>query len=615
MPSRVKKIGNQHNSRHENGVVAPGKRVNKQRSNGHLSGSADGTSQANGSLSSAVHNTTRLPDKRSVGGLTNAHDNSQGVQEPGNTQLHARSKDAGTLANGDSHGNGSLEYTHRKIDVNVARNPMVHANGIWQSTLTVLRSCPLGDTITILIVLLSLPPTILTVTNALFAVLTFITPTGPASLPTTFHEIFQGSGGTPSLATIVLTDVIGLWLWLVLWTPMQALSIELAQAMVATQLGGGNASSKKKGSDRTILCMGIVSASHVARCKWVPKRLFGYDWPAILSSIPYVSKAPPTVSGYDSVPTRSPAGWIRILIALHILIQGLVHVTRRWYQKREHTQAVSISKKKKFETMAGPTSRPAVLASIDHNTQSNSSSHDATPKLSPTLPKDARDKISGGKKKRKQGTYVRSQQPLWAAFAHTKITFLREYEQSQAHTEASESNATNARNLGSAPFLSDECRVWISKVLPTSFRFEASKLPALRTLEPDSEESTLNCIAATDCLKPLYVRINDTDWTSMRIESATEAVEAENGGWSGEVFGLSPSSSYKCSFVQSGDGEVIYSTILTTPTPFTDDDGMYTSLCCQSILLLMDLQALRPHRSCFLIEYIAHRHRQRHQLR
>jgi hypothetical protein len=285
MPRGVKKPGNQHNTRHENGVVAPGKRISKQKSNGHLNGSADATSHPNGVPTASVptaRTTSRLPDRRTSAGPSSTNNRPQPTAEPPQVSLDA----VEVLPNGINHANGSVEHTHRKIDVNAAKNPMVHDNSIWHFTLTVLGSCPLGDCIAILIVLLSLPPTIITVTNALFALLTFITPTGSSSIPTTFHEIFQGSGGTPSLATIFLTDVIGLVLWLVLWQPLQALSIELAQAMVATQLGGGNAS-KKKGSDRTLLCMGIVTASHVARHQWMPKSLFGYDWSAILSSIPY----------------------------------------------------------------------------------------------------------------------------------------------------------------------------------------------------------------------------------------------------------------------------------------------------------------------------------------
>ena len=566
---------NQHNTRHENGVVAPGKRVTKQKSNGHLSGSADGTSHSKtipASPSSAARTTTRMPDIRTDDESSNAQYGYPAAEDNEKRSSESMPEALETLSDGMAYTNGSVEHAHRKIDVNAAKNPMVHDNSIWHLTLTILRSCPLGDTLAILIFLLSLPPTMLTVTNALFAVLTFITPPGSSSMPTSFVDIFQGSGGTPSLATIILTDVFGLILWLVIWAPMQTLCVELAQAVVATQLGGGNAS-KKKGSDRTLLCMGIVTASHMARHQWIPKRLFGYDWSAILSSIPYVSKSPALFSTNDFIPTRSPAGWFRILIALHILIQGLVHIARRWIQKREYSQPVSVNKKMDPEAIAGSPVRPTVMASAEPSTHAVSVAPDSVSKIPSASTKEARDKISSGKKKRKQGTYVRSQQPLWAAFAHTKITILREYEQSHTHSEVSGANAIDTRNLGSAPFVSEDGCVWISDVLPTSFCFNASSFTLPRSGITGSEHPIISPSAGIDRSKPLYVRINDTDWTSTTFE-ATAVDDSADGQWTGEVFGLSPSSSYKCSFVQSEDGVVVHSVIVTTPPSLPAENGI-----------------------------------------
>ena len=578
MPRGAKKPGNQHNTRHENGVVAPGKRITKQKSNGHLNGSADETSRsANPPTPSAptARTASRLPDKRTS---ESSSSTKPAVQEEENVGSRSRQNSSEALEvppNGVSRVDGLLEQTHRKIDVNVARNPLVHDNSVLHLALTILRSCPLGDTISILIFLLSLPPTLLTVTNALFAVLTFITPTGSSTFPTTFNEIFQGSGGTPSLATIFLTDIIGLILWLVVWTPVQTLSIELAQAVVATTLGGGNAT-KKKGSDRTLLCMCIVTVSHVARHQWIPKRLFGYDWSAILSTIPLVSKSPPLFSGNDFIPTRTPAGWFRILIALHILIQGLVHVARRWYQKREYSYAVSVSKKSDPEATAGSSMRPPIAVTpVEAKSQIAAVPPEPPPKVPSTIPKDVRDKISSGKKKRKQGTYVRTQQPLWAAFAHTKVTVLREYEQSHSQSEVTNSKAMDTKSLGSASFIRDAGCVWISQVFPTSFCFETSYFPLPRAMENGKERPQNNASTGIDCSKPLYVRINDTDWSSTKIENKNTTDGSADGRWSGEVFGLSPSSSYKCSFVQSEDGVVLHFAIVTTPPSLPTENGKH----------------------------------------
>ena len=588
MPRALKK-GNQHNSRHENGVVAPGKRITKQRSNGHLNGSPEGVSQADGVpvTTPAVQSTILPPDNRTSGTTTIVKGGSQSREEGEEMPLESHTRILDALPNGTSHANGSVEHTYRKIDVNAAKNPMVHDNTIWHLALTILRSCPLGDTIAILIFLLSLPPTLLTVTNALFAVLTFITPTGASSLPTTFHEIFQGSGGTPSLATILLTDVIGLILWLVMWTPVKTLSIELAQAVVATSLGGGTAS-KKRGSDRTLLCMSIVTVSHVARHQWIPKRLFGYDWSAILSSIPYVSESPLSFSGYDFIPTHSPGGWFRLLIALHILVQGLVHVARRWYQKREYAQTISLSKKTGAEAIPGSPVRPKIPSEL--NVPAVVQAPDITLKPPSASAKD-REKISSGKKKRKQGTYVRGQQPLWAAFAHTKVTVLREYEQSHNQSEFSGSGATDTKNLGSAPFQSEDACAWISKVLPTCFRFDTSYLQKPQCTETDIEASTNTASAGIDRSKPLYVRINDTDWTSTTIKKNGMKDESADGQWTGEVYGLTPSSSYKCSFVHSEDGVVMYSAIVTT-SPLLAAERGYSDILGSVPTILLTLSQI-----------------------
>ncbi|MCJ1272381.1 hypothetical protein MMC21_000167 [Puttea exsequens] len=574
MPRGGKKPFNQHNSKHENGVVAPGKRVTRQKSNGHINGSAEGTSQANGlppSFTSTAHATPWLPES-AVSGEPSHLDNIPQVAQATDPVLSKSSSKVSTaLHHGGGEANGLLEHTYRQIDITSSTNTKVYNSSVWQSTLTVLRSCPLGDTISILIVLLSLPPTILSLTNALFAILTFITPTGISSLPTTFNEVFQGSGGTPSLATIFLTDLIGLVLWLVSWAPLQELAIELSQAVVATQLGGGSAS-KKKGSDRTMLCMGIVTIGHIARHQWIPQRLFGYDWSAILSSIPYVSKSSSPFSGNDFIPARSPAGWMQILFALHILVQGLVHAARRWYQKREYFQPMAVSKKADHDTATNLPNRSNAAASAELVPHAPAAASESTAKSPSTLTRDAREKISSGKKKRKQGTYVRSQQPLWAAFAHTKVTVLREYEQSHSHSEDEKTNAIDSRNLGNARFLAQEGRVWISQILPTSFRFDASHFLSPPTLEPGVQESKINANAAVDRSKPFHVRINDTDWASTRIDRKAKEEDCIDGEWTGDVFGLSPSSSYKCSFVQNADATILYSTTITTPSLLSDEN-------------------------------------------
>ena len=486
-----------------------------------------------------------------------------------------QSEDLELMGNGTAHSNGLLEQSHRKIDVNSAKSPAVHDSSIFSLSLTILRSCPLGDTIAILIFLLSLPPSLLTVTNALFAVLTFMPPAGSfSSLPTTFSEVFQGSGGTPSLATIFVTDILGIVIWLVVWAPLQALGLELAQAIVATTLGGGN-SNKNGGPDNTLLCMLIVLLTHIAKRNWIPKRIFGYNLSMSLASVSYNPQNYSSDSAEEDSPPRSAGSWFRVLVALHILIQGLVHAARRWYAKREYPQGTIASKRLDPETGTTAPLRTDPASALLHPP---AGSAETTLKLSLTSPRDARERASSGKKRRKQGNSVRSQQPLWAAFAATKVTILREMEQSHAMSEAVGSKATDTKNLGSAPFVTEEGRIWITHVQPNSFFFDASYFYTTNDIEGCLAAGGTFPNAGVDRSKPFYVRVNGADWTSSKIERVGDRAPQDESAaeqWTGEVFGLSPSSSYNCSFVRNEDGVVIHSAIVSTPSSPAVERGEY----------------------------------------
>ncbi|KAL8898280.1 MAG: hypothetical protein Q9207_006789 [Kuettlingeria erythrocarpa] len=570
MPRAGKKAANQHNTRHENGVVAPGKRITKQKSNGNINGSPHGSATSNAPPSAslvAAPLVNQPPDNVTNGHLSGSKSAKNRTSSAGRCQGDTSedlSEDPESMENGNTHVNGSLEHSHRKIDVNAAKGPAASENTIFSLALTILRSCPLGDTIAILIFLLSLPPTLLSVTNALFAVLTFMPPSGSfSSIPTTLNDVFQGSGGTPSLATILVTDALGIVLWLVAWSPLKTLGLELAQAVVATTLGGGNLSNNS-GSDSTLFCMLIVFLTHVARHRWIPKRIFGYEWSVRLASIAHIPEILSSNAVDEDQQPRSAGGWFRILISLHILIQGLVHVARRWYTRREYSQSNSLTKKGDPEAGASTQVQP------DMGQSTFPGPSELASKASLPNSKEARDKISIGKKRRKQGTYVRRQQPLWAAFAATKVTVLREMEQSNALSEALGSNATDTKNLGSAPFVTEEGRVWITCVQPHNFYFDASYFSQQHEDKDSCNVSELTVNAGIDRSKPFFVRINGADWTSSRIERlASEACGDESAGqqWTGEVYGLSPSSSYNCSFVRSEDGVVIHSAIVSTPSP------------------------------------------------
>ena len=602
MPRGAKKTAHQHNSRHENGVVAPGKRITKQKSNGNIDASAEGSprTRATPSSSSVTQPSVQVLDKTADNSSASIKNGTRARDLSGSKDSGDVSEDAEPLANGPT--NGVLEHSHRKIDVNAAKSPTIHEKGVMSLALTILWSCPIADTIAILIFLLALPPTFLALTNTLFAILTFMPPANSfSSFPTTLNDVFQASGGAPSLATIILTDLIGLILWLVVWTPVQVLSLELAQAVVATTLGGGN-SVKNKGSDNTFICMGLVVVSHVARHKWIPNRFFGYDWSVRLASLSNMSLGQASFSSSDIVTPRTYASWFRLLITLHILIQGLVHVVRRWYARKEHQRPTPSNKRSDPEATIESPARPEIVPP-GSPVLTSSTFQDLAARSSLPNMREPRDKSASNKKKKKQGTYVRSQQPLWAAFAATKVTICREFDQSKVLQEASGSNATDTKNLGSAPFLDQECQVWITNVRPRSFSFDTSHF-ASYDLENGSTVAPAK--AVVDRSRPFYIRVNGAHWTSARVERLPKH-QTEDGRveehWTGEVFGLSPSSSYICSFVRSEDDVEIFTTSLSTQSSPMVDNGMQIQATrnAQPLTMPLDISALanpplQPHR-------------------
>ncbi|MCJ1311154.1 hypothetical protein MMC25_004824 [Agyrium rufum] len=570
MPRAPKKNANQHNTRHENGIVAPGKRIAKQKSNGHLDGSPDGRSRANtpplpspappsteqtGGISSVPLAKVRSPVNGDAREPQLAVGKRQGIEEGEELEGHNAARQQAF---------GVSEPVHRKIDVNSAKSPSVHDNGAMALTLTILKSCPLRDTLAILMVLLSLPPTVLSLTNALFALLTFVPPSGSLSTMPSLVDITLGSAGAPSLITMVMTDFIGGVLWFMLFPPIKAWTLDLTQAVVATTLGGGYAN-RMGDSNSTILCVVIVTLAHLTRYKDIFLRFTANTYLAEwIESWKFTQPDSLLFAEPLSSPWTFPM-MAKILIALHILVQGLSRMIRRWYIRREYANSMG---NKKLDAEPSP-SVPQIANETSPQTDTAHSSGIAPPegfvRNSFQQLRAIPDKISSGKRKRKQASYVRSQQPLWAAFAATKVTVIREYEHSQATKDAIGSNATDLQNLGNAPFASEACRIWITLVRPGSFFFDTSQFPANTLHEPGEPDPD-----GIDRTKPFYVRLNGAPWLSCLIGVSMDQDTSQSGQqFSGEVYGLSPASTYHCDFISCDDDSVLHSAVITTPSVST----------------------------------------------
>ncbi|PQE19038.1 ubiquitination network signaling protein [Rutstroemia sp. NJR-2017a WRK4] len=546
---------NVRDTRHDNGLVGPGKRVQRQKSNGHINGHAN----ASDAIPSTPSPATPPP--------TNGH-----ARVPGHADNTSEHKMAGDLVrrtsvsghsdcSSDAYNVPTVVFPqehHRHINVNSAKNPSVHRDsGPWHYVRTVLTSCPISDTIAILIVLLQIPPTFLSIIQLLFATLTFVPPSITANSALSFTDIFEGTLGTPSLATIMVVDVFFLSIWLFLWSPLQDFVLQFAQSVIALTLGGG-ISGKEAGMKNVFLCFGYISLSHY----YQNGNIKSAGLRAVLSSprgLLGTSDSDDPLEPISSHSTRKgPQGWIKSVLAIHILTQGVVRYIRDWYvrrEKRDHSSS-NIGDPEAAKGSADGNNDSSTTSSQAHDTESTSSLH-------------ANHTAITSRKRRKQSAQVRIQQPLWAALASTKIVMVKEYETSHAAAESAGTNATDASNLGNAPFSTEADRVWITHVGSDEVSFSTSHFPNHNIPEDDQEGRKDSETGGVDKRCPFYVKVNQTHWQPTKVKAIVDPSlpAGQNICWSGEIFGLAPLNNYECEFVSTVDNTVIFSTSVRTLPP------------------------------------------------
>jgi hypothetical protein len=540
---------NQHNSKHENGVVGPGKRIQRQKSNRCLNGNAQ-----------SIERAPPLPTPSATPPPLNGHarnvaDAVSDAKLPSSSLRRSSLTEYSETSSSESFHNASnmsvLQENHRRIDVNAAKNPNVHRDaGPLNFLVTVLRSCPLYDTIAILIVLLQLPPTFLSVVHLLFATLTFVPPSTSSHSNFTFTDIFEGALGTPSVATLVAVDVLVLLIWLFLWAPLQHLSLDLAQTVIALTLGGGT-TGKDAGANNVLISLGIIGVSHFTRHGGFKKsNLFSSS----RSDLDDPLESQPTSSN------KGTHGWIRTILAIHILTQGVVRYIRDWYVRRERRDLL-------VSALGDPEAAKGSISSCDGSLQEPGSNTSNTEADSIT---NSSDKSLNPKKKKRASAQVRIRQPLWAALASTKIVMAKEYETSRTAAESAGTNATDINNLGNAPFDTEADRIWITYIGCDEVCFNTSYFS--HTPPPVAQDDAVDN-AGVDHSKPFFVRVNQTVWQPTRINAIQDANSSPKNEmrWSGEIFGLAPMSSYECEFISPVDGSIIFSTnVRTMQAPTTD---------------------------------------------
>ncbi|KUJ10967.1 uncharacterized protein LY89DRAFT_541181, partial [Mollisia scopiformis] len=541
---RQQGAANQRDTRHENGLVGPGKRVQKQKSNGHL----------NGHAKSPDSNSSTPPLPGTPPPTTNGHarhpilgehtvDPKVVGEAVRRTSVSGYSDSSASEVFQHTPGTAAMQENHRQIDVGALKNPSVHRDSI-NLVLTVLQSCPLRDTLAILIVLLQIPPTFLSIVHFLFATLTFVPPSTATSSGLSFTDILQGTLGTPSIGTIFLIDMVVLLVWLFLASPLQDIALDLAQTVIALTLGGGT-SGKEAGTKNVLWCICIIWVSHLFRNGSIKQG----GLRAIIES--NLRSPDPDDPLEPSSPNGNKRhGLIRSILAIHILTQGVVRYIRDWYvrrEKRDHSASIG-------DPEAGKPTADASDSALTTGAETDSSISLGTAATS--------------KKKKKHSAQVRIRQPLWAALASTKIVMVKEYETSHTAAESAGTNATDMNNLGNAPFNAEADRIWVTYVGSDEVYFSTSFFP-IHTPQPPEERSS----GGVDRSKPFYVRVNRALWQLTRINVINDPASpsGQETRWNGEIFGLAPTSNYQCDFHSSVDDSIIFSTSVRTLQSLTTD--------------------------------------------
>ncbi|KAF7715401.1 Uncharacterized protein PECH_007894 [Penicillium ucsense] len=544
---------NQSN-RHDNGLVGPGKKVTKQKSSGQLNGSPGSGTAISSAVSTAPFDlsSSRSTSDSAITSSIATSSGTDGIKSNGNGLGAVNGSKGADMACTEANGatpptSGTAGSASRGI---LKRSGSSSSINPLQLASTILKACPMYDTIAILIFLLQLPPMVLTCVQFLFASLTFMPPSGSAagSLSSNF-DIFQGPAGTPSMGTMIAMDGFCLLFWgLFMWTWAQNFAIDLAHVQVAITLGGGGSG---KNGGVNAFCVGIVLLLHIVRSKGIQEFVTAHLVSAKLVSPDFLSHYTNILPAeFRRSETQSSPSWLRSLLAVHILAQAGTAMARRAMAKNRSPAPARTGKRGDPEASAGS------QAQADSALESAASLSSSFLGPDGQLLKDSKDRSTSAKKRRRQANQVRSRQPFWSALASIKVTIMREYE----NTRVLSKTARGLTDDDTQVSVHDEGLVWITDVDGSSIKFAAGELG--------------EAVGDTDRLKseaePFYVCVNGALWATATITKVTESSKGSGSDqWKGEISGLAPNCAYTCSFVRSDTNEEICA--MSVKTPVTTD--------------------------------------------
>ena len=600
MPPKASKTRNATNrdTTHDKGLAPPGKRLPRQRSNGQLNGQANG--KATSSATPPALPTTGLnqgfkfprtpADTSSSGHCVSSAatakeyaatvEGTERDRTPSDASLEEVGPSGEMVDNTPEAVTPLLEVPQSAAD----RTMNSHAATAPYSVSTILYYYPLRDAISILILLLSLPPTLVLVIQALFASLTFVPPTAGLSLSTmpNIKEMFNSPNfGYPAMATILFVDCIFFLVWLSVWKPAQAIFLDLSQAVIAVSLSGAAASTG--GPTYSIAASAfLVCVVHLLRYNAIHLTALDY-----LRSV-YHSRMGSGHEPIDYFAQHSHSlaildrgmvfNAIRAILGIHIVSQGVTTCIRRTLanaKASEKDSLIPLITRTDTEAIAGaePSSRTSTGLAETSQPSHAVSATDGRPPGQPPALLDRRARESSSRKKRKQANQIRSQQPLWAAIASTKVTFVKEMEQRDAADDAREASVmtNNTSNTYINAINSTTNRIWICEVRDTEIFFAVDLSAESAAESAEVKDEAHSSPVGVDRSKPFYIRINGATWTSTRINSSEGEEDVPGSGFFGEIFGLAPLSSYHCEVVSIAKHRTLCSaSLITQPAPTTE---------------------------------------------
>ena len=570
-PKHKNKSANPRDRRHENGLAPPVKQVKKQKSDIHINGNATRPSP----ISSAPP--TSLPVGESSGLLrpddpsTDAINSSAAMQaqstpllaaiEPDSTSLYSAS--LATPISSVS-GAGPTPTTPRNQDAAEHQFSRGRATSSTDAPSTVIKELSVFDVIAILLVLMQLPYSVLGMIQLCFAFLTFGSPPTGWSVSSIWQDMLLSHGGSPSIFTMLIMDAI-CGIGLTIPWGSKDFALDLAQAVIAVSLGGGT--SGRYGKTQSLLCFVIVAIHHLLGQKYWSFRYHTLSglcwlWNIAISSTSLGPLEPEDIlDGLEFSPDTN-RNWLRRMLELHILSQGILRILRRMI-----IHSGSVRRGVSDPAYIPPGSPIISVNPVVLDGGRNSSSDGRQPGPSPAGREGGREKsFTLAKKKKKQATFVRSQQPFWAAIANTKVTVLKEYEQSKASQDTISAAPGSAGHLHNTNGQYISCPVWITNVSDTEVRFKAFYSP-LDGLADNEVGSPIE----PNALPSISIRVNGADWSSTSIDK--DGSQWEQTLLRGHIFGLTSLTNYVIEFRDSLHDLVIHSVTLLTKPDSTLDHG------------------------------------------